>query len=86
MRLPKVIRAEVKFTTNTAVQVSSRELASLRDSAQDAVGLLAVLFDTEPGLVGPLSQVELRRLVDYCTRAGDHELAARIAQWLDKDE
>jgi hypothetical protein len=44
MSLPSTIKAEVKLTTASGVQVSSRELEALKVADPTAAGLLAVLF------------------------------------------
>ncbi len=44
MSLPSTIKAEVKLTTASAVQVSARELDALKVADPTAAGLLAVLF------------------------------------------
>jgi hypothetical protein len=44
MTLPRLIKAEVKFTTGTSVSLSARELNALRETGDHGVGLVAVLF------------------------------------------
>ncbi len=44
MALPGVIKAEVKFTTGTVVQLPARELEALQDPRHLGLGLVAVLF------------------------------------------
>lgn len=44
MNFPATIKAEVKLTTSTSVQISARELEALRVTEHTSVGLLAVLF------------------------------------------
>jgi hypothetical protein len=44
MSLPASLKAEVKFTTATAVQLDARELAALSADAGSGAGIVAVLF------------------------------------------
>ncbi len=44
MALPTTVKAEVKLTTGSGVQVSARELEALQVGDATAVGILAVLF------------------------------------------
>src|SRR5689334_2702966 len=44
MSLPTTIKAEVKLTTASGVQIAARELDALRVTDPTAAGLLAVLF------------------------------------------
>jgi hypothetical protein len=83
MGLPSTIKAEVKLTTASGVQVSSRELEALKVADPTAAGILAVLFwcgDREVDgswLIVDASRIRDRQADTFSATKAALQLAAR---------